>query len=81
MDSGFSIAERGAGKIRFGGQMLHHARLRRHLLKEVSELEAHLSALEQSQDTKHQETIHSYCGMILERLQILHDLFIINERN
>lgn len=75
MTNSFSSTQRGARKIRVGGQMLHHAHLRQRLLKEISELEARMDALERSQDFKHEATLNNYREMIVERLQILQDIF------
>ena len=74
MNSGFSLSERGARRIRFGAQLLPQSRLRQQLMKEISELELRMNTLERSQNQKHPTMLGNYRNMILERLEILRDL-------
>jgi hypothetical protein len=74
MSDSFSLAERGARRIRFGTQLLHQSNLRQRLIKEISELELRMATLERSQDQKHNTMLDNYRNMMLERIDILRDL-------
>jgi hypothetical protein len=74
MSNGFSLAEGGARKVRFGSQLLHQSNLRQRLMKEISELESRMDTLERSHDQKHSSMLDNYRNMMLERINILRDL-------
>lgn len=74
MNSGFSLTEREARRIRFGTQLLPPSHLRQRLMEEIAELETRMENLARSRDQTHINMLDNYRNMMLERLEILRNI-------